>query len=67
MAIDGLSWNRWFVHGNGYGLNGYVEPHTEVQPVELTMPMFERPRPVTPVGVCPLEVLEPRQKLRRRA
>ncbi len=35
MAIEGESWNRWLVQGNGYGLKGYVDAHTELQPVEL--------------------------------
>src|ERR1051325_12100778 len=42
------SWKRWLVQGNGYGLKGYVEAHTELQPVELQMPMLARPLLPTP-------------------
>ena len=52
IAIEELSWNKWFVHGNGYGLKGNVEPHTELHPVLFTIPIFDRPRPVIPWVYC---------------
>ena len=50
MAIDGASWNRWLTHGNGYGLYGYVLPHTDEQPVLLAMPSSARPFPLGPTS-----------------
>src|SRR5579872_4215465 len=43
IASAGEFSNSEFVHGTENGLNGYVEPYTELQPVEATMPMFSAP------------------------
>src|SRR5215472_9378387 len=52
IASDGESWNRWLAHGKGYGLKGYVDTQTELQPVELRRPIAERPLFDTPSVYC---------------
>src|SRR4030095_3225038 len=42
IAIAGAFSNSEFVHGTRYGLYGYVEVYTVLQPVAATMPQSSR-------------------------